>query len=78
MHELEIKSTIELFDMLITCSMRTWHNQEDIMNKNLSDSQVADAARKAQTNNKVRNQLMQILGRRLGDKPLNLPADKTY
>lgn len=67
MSDIKTKSIGILIDELITTSMKCWFAQEDI--KNLKDDAlVADAARRAQTTNKRRCDLITAIDELIGNQ----------
>lgn len=77
MENLEIKTTMQLFDEFCTNQIRCWFAQEDIYNKSLSDSERLAAAIRAQETNAKRTELIRILDKRL-NSPGVTNTTKTY
>lgn len=70
------KSTASLIDELITCSIKCFMAQEQVM-RGITDAEIAEAAKLAQKTNARRNLLIRAIDERLGE--LNLtPLEKTY
>jgi len=72
------KSIGSLIDSLITCSVRCWHNQDDLMNMALSEKERLAAAVSAQKQNALRSQLIKKIDESLGDGDISMGGDKTY
>lgn len=71
------KSIGFLIDELITTDLKCWFAQEDITNKNLSESDRLKAAEKAQELNNRRNLLIRAIDERAKDENMS-PTTKTY
>ncbi len=74
--DIEIKSTAELIDSLITTSMKCYHAQDKICDENLSDEERLNAAVTAQKTNAKRTALLQAINKRLGES--TFLETKTY
>ena len=71
------KSIGELFDSLVTNSLRCWFAQEDIMNESLPNEKRLEAAILAQTTNAKRNALIKAINSILNQEDM-LVEKKTY
>jgi hypothetical protein len=71
------KTVGQLIDELITTNIRTWFNQEKLMDNSLSESERLKEAINAQCNNKRRNSLIRAIDKSL-EQSENSPAEKTY
>lgn len=80
MEDIEIKSTGELIDSLITTSLKCWFAQEDLhrLYKANKKSEAAEAAIKAQQMNARRNKLIRAINSRLLEPEDSSPTEKTY
>jgi hypothetical protein len=74
---IETKTLGMLTDELDTVNHKLWDEQNKIMDKSLSDTEVANAARKAQTLNKLRNDLIRAIDKTQGQDKYS-PTEKTY
>lgn len=77
MSDIEIKTTMQMFDEFVTNQIRCWTSQEKIMDTSLSDEERLMWAIRAQEQNAKRTELIRAL-----DKRLNSPGftnqSKTY
>jgi len=73
---IETKTLGMLIDELITTSMKCWHAQDNLMNKDLSQAERLAAAEHAQTLNKRRNELIAAIDRVTNQD--GSPTPKTY
>jgi hypothetical protein len=71
------KTIGELVDALITTNLKTWFNQEKLMDTSLTESERLKEAISAQCNNKRRNRLIRAIDETLGQSD-NSPQEKTY
>jgi len=73
---IEEKTTANLIDSLMTVTIKCFMAQEGIMNGK-TDSEVAKAAKNAQTLNARRNKLIRAIDQRLGEADIS-ETEKTY
>lgn len=74
---IETKTLGFLIDELITTDLKCWMAQEDIMNKDLSDSERFQASIKTHEMNSRRNQLIRAIDEMMGQSA-NSVTSKTY
>ena len=72
------KSIGFLIDSLITCSLRCWNSQEDIMNPALSEQERLNAAIRAQEQNAIRSKLIKKIDEFFGQGDISMGGNKTY
>lgn len=72
------KSIGFLIDSLITCDMRCWNHQEDIMNLELTEHERLDAAVRAQEQNAIRSKLIKKIDEFFNQSDITMGVDKSY
>lgn len=77
MNDIAKKSIGFLIDELITTDMKCWFAQEMVMSGGGTDSEIAEAAKKAQRLNVRRNALIRAIDEKLGETDISA-TDKTY
>ncbi len=77
MSDIEIKTTMQLFDEFCTNQIRCWTAQEKIYDTSLSDEERLKWAIRAQETNSKRTELIRILDQRL-NSPGVTNTSKTY
>jgi hypothetical protein len=77
MSDVEIKTTMQLFDQYVTNQIRCWMSQEKLMDVSLSPEERLEWAIRAQEQNSLRTELIRVLDRRL-NSPGVTNTSKTY